>query len=106
MWLYCGVYDFAGMAQQPEAPRRWPVAWQAALGRVSAATPLLIMGREQQKADEMLDSLASEFGSRLTKLGRLGEPAALMAALAGALGGSPWPQLPAPVVRMERGKLR
>ena len=94
------------MAQQPEAPRRWPVAWQAALGRVSAATPLLIMGREQQKADEMLDSLASEFGSRLTKLGRLGEPAALMAALAGALGGSPWPQLPAPVVRMERGKLR
>ena len=98
LWLYCGVYDFAGLqAQQANGGGRWPASWRAALGRVAGVTPLLIVGWEQYKPDEMLESLASEFGSRLTKLGPLGEPAALMQTLAAVLG-STGPPLPAPLV--------
>ena len=80
-------------------PGDWPLEWRAALGRVAAATPLLIVGREQFKQDEMLESLSSEFGSRLGKLGGLGQPAALMSALQGALGpDSVGPPLAAPMV--------
>lgn len=111
LWLYVGVYDFAGLqAQAPPAGTngrsasfgagaRWPPEWRAALGRVAAVTPLLIVGWEQSKPDEMLENLSSEFGSRLAKLGSAGTPAALMAALQAVLGpGTVGPQLPAPMV--------
>jgi hypothetical protein len=97
------VYDFAGLQPQQangggvSSGVRWPASWRAALGRVAGVTPLLIVGWEQYKPDEMLESLASEFGSRLTKLGALGEPAALMQTLAAVLG-STGPPLPAPLV--------
>lgn len=104
LWLYVGVYDFAGLqassasANGPSGGDRWPTEWRAALGRVAVATPLLIVGWEQFKPDEMLESLASEFASRLTKLGPQGAPPALMAALQAALGGALGPQLPGPLV--------
>lgn len=104
LWLYVGVYDFAGLqassasANGPSGGDRWPAEWRAALGRVAVATPLLIVGWEQFKPDEMLESLASEFASRLTKLGPQGAPPALMAALQAALGGALGPQLPGPLV--------
>ena len=104
------MYDFAGLQpQQQQQPAnggrngssaaggRGPASWRAALGRVAAVTPLLIVGWEQYKPDEMLESLASEFGSRLSKLGPLGEAPALMQALTAVLGGT-GPLLPAPLV--------
>lgn len=125
LWLYVGVYDFAGLQPQVALPApgssgngrgappsgsasagpsgRWPPEWRAALGRVAAATPLLIVGWEQLRADEMLENLASEFATRLAKLGPLGEAPALMAALQGALGGALGPQLPGPMVRRRGG---
>ncbi|KAL4452207.1 hypothetical protein ABPG75_007869 [Micractinium tetrahymenae] len=113
LWLYCGVYDFGSLQQAAPAPQngrrvtashaptsaaagRWPPAWHGALGRVAAATPLLILGWEQFKPDELMENLASEFGSRLTKLGPAGESAALAAALAAELGTDPWQQGPVP----------
>lgn len=104
LWLYVGVYDFAGLQGTSQSSGalsggdRWPAEWRAALGRVAVATPLLIVGWEQFKPDEMLESLTSEFASRLTKLGAQGSPPALMAALQASLGGALGPQLPGPLV--------
>ncbi len=104
LWLYVGVYDFAGLQSAGQGSNgssggnRWPAEWRSALGRVAVATPLLIVGWEQFKPDEMLESLASEFASRLTKLGPQGAPPALMAALQASLGGALGPQLPGPLV--------
>lgn len=107
LWLYVGIYDFAALQQQngqgnttaDGTSGRWPIEWRASLGRVAAVTPLLIVGWEQFKPDEMLESLASEFATRLTMLGTLGEPPALSSALQGVLGGAVGPQLPGPMVR-------
>jgi hypothetical protein len=111
LWLYVGVYDFAGLQSPgqnggngPGGGDRWPAEWRGALGRVAVATPLLIVGWEQFKPDEMLDSLASEFASRLTKLGLQGAPPALMAALQASLGGALGPQLPGPLVGWAAGR--
>lgn len=107
LWLYCGVYDFAGLKAAASAQHgssgRWPAEWRQAAGRVAAVSPLLIVGWEQYKPDELLESLTSEFGSRLAKLGPLGESAALTSALFALLGpdlAAPGlkAQLPAPMV--------
>lgn len=122
LWLYCGVYDFGGLQQDAPAAQngrrvtvahapvaaaagRWPPAWRGALGRAAAATPLLVLGWEQFKPDEMMENLASELGSRLTKLGPAGEATALTAALAAELGVEAWQHgpVPAPLVRPSTG---
>lgn len=116
------MYDFGGLQQTAAAPQngrrvtvahapagaaaaRWPPAWRGALGCVAAATPLLILGWEQFKPDELMENLASELGSRLTKLGPTGEAAPLAAALAAQLGAEAWQHgpVPAPLVRRARG---
>ncbi|KAL4857248.1 Phosphatidylinositol 4-kinase alpha 1 [Chlorella vulgaris] len=101
LWLYCGVYDFAGLKAAASAQHgssgRWPAEWRQAAGRVAAVSPLLIVGWEQYKPDELLESLTSEFGSRLAKLGPLGESAALTSALSALLG----PDLAAPGLKAQ-----
>lgn len=112
------MYDFGGLQQGAPAQQngrrvtvahapasaaagRWPPAWRGALGRVAGATPLLILGWEQFKPDEMMENLASELGSRLTRLGTAGGAEALTTALAAQLGAEAWQHRPvsAPLVR-------
>ena len=97
LWLYVGIYDFAGLvaAAAGVAPR-WPPAWRASLGQVAATSPLLALGMEQQRGVDLQEQLQSEFGSRLTKLGQRGTLAVLTAQLT-ALAGPAGPPLSAPL---------
>ena len=81
LWFYSAVFNFAGL-QRRGSEANWPPEWRAALGRISLATPFLVVGSEQQKDDELQERLRSEFGSRLGKLPpAVGSGAALAAAL-------------------------
>ena len=96
LWLYVGVFDFGGLlrgAHTPSAsgtsggaPPAWPRSWRPALGALAAASPVLVLGMEQQRGLDLEEQLRSEFGSRLAKLGQRGAPGALASALADLAG--------------------
>lgn len=67
LWLYCGIYDFGGFRES----MTWPKNWQSALGRIAVATPLLMLGAEEQKTEVLVEKLRAEYSARLLKLGSI-----------------------------------
>lgn len=99
LWLYSSVYDFAALARPaPGVAPAWPSEWSGALSAIAAATPVLLVGSEQQKPEAFLEHVASEYGSWLTKLGPKGTALRLMQSVALSVGGlAVYGQLPAPL---------
>ncbi|KAK9812698.1 hypothetical protein WJX72_002251 [[Myrmecia] bisecta] len=76
LWLYASLYNFAGVGRRRERAN-WPRAWRAALGQISQASPLTLVGG----GEDSTEKLEAELGERLQRLG----PRASSPALAGAL---------------------
>lgn len=100
LWLHCATFNFGGLISGASGPANsaWPAEWRAALSTLATATPVLLLGSEQQKAEAFLEDATAEFAPRLTKLGAKGSPAALVQRLVQVTGGpASSAQLPAPL---------
>lgn len=87
LWLYSSIYDFgmiAGGVGQSEGA--WPSTWPQALSSIASATPVLILGSEQQKTEAFLEDISVEYESWLVKLRKRGEGTSLMKQLYKLIG--------------------
>ena len=74
VWLHSAVHGFAVVRSPSNPAGPWPEAWRLALGRIAAATPLLL---PQGPPEASLARLDAELGERLLRLGPLGTGTAL-----------------------------
>lgn len=87
LWLYSSIYDFGmiagGVGNSDDA---WPSPWSQALSSIASATPVLILGSEQQKPEAFLEDISVEYESWLVKLKKRGEGTNLMKQLYKIIG--------------------
>lgn len=90
VWLYCGLLQ---LRSDPAPPylSGWPPAAHclAALGRLAAATPVLMYGTGTAKQQEAEQRVLLELKPHLSAAGELGTPGAVVASLNALLAAAP-----------------